>query len=461
MDKEIQVSGKFKIKDIKVYDEIVFDRGYYKKAQEKAEVFLKLIINEEEKYLFKKLYNYHGSPKDIYNNKTNKKEPYQTLRNINTLLCLLFDQVSDIKIIIKFLNNFEIQENYKKVELIDSFHLFVNLVMPHIESKFQSYNFSINPKSWKFIVVKNENCDSKHEKELQAETINEKETEKEFNNIDKGLDLNKNQVIFAYFFSILPIPLTLLLFYSYYLVFGFISNPIYFSITLFIAFIVSLITSISGLINSKKINKKSSKKSKAFFSLGMLICIGYVFFKISGLLIPDNDYAFVLDPADRGTKTGSIKFNFDDKELDVLDVNNMIYKDTIYFYVSVSYQNATLQKLTNVHANILYTRNGNTTWTSFETVLYASKGNSVLDKTYIKNLPNSWKIEAIEAHAQNAHGKECGKNYDYDILLNVEKLTTTGVNIPDLDIKSFSQRNKYYGACSQGAVIAKFRLIKL
>jgi hypothetical protein len=208
-------------------------------------------------------------------------------------------------------------------------------------------------------------------------------------------------------------------------------------------------------------------KKRILLSLGIVLCISLLFFPVYGWIgskenpVSKKSYPFVLDPARRGNGTSSIKFNFSDKELDTIDVNNMRNKDTIYFYVSLSYQNATSENLTNVYAKMLYSRNGNASLTSFETVLYAHKGLSVLDKTYIKNLPNSWKIEHIEAHAQNDHGKECGENYQYDIILNIEKLTTEGVRIPDLDTKESSQRNEYLGGCSQGAVIAKFRLLKV
>lgn len=72
-------------------------------------------------------------------------------------------------------------------------------------------------------------------------------------------------------------------------------------------------------------------------------------------------------------------------------------------------------------------------------------------------MPDAWRIETVQDRCQNDHDDYCnGPQYDYDLPLNIEKPTKSGIPLADLDSKGTSKRNQFIGACSQEHVIVKF-----
>jgi uncharacterized protein YjbI with pentapeptide repeats len=119
-----------------------------KKALDSSRFFLSQ-IDEKSKTLF--IYN---TGKD--NVDDNKRRGFQTIINIQSVLCLFFYNgsglIHNIQHLKKFLKNFDCvgKEMADKI----AFDTFINLVHPHLEAPFNKYKYTINPKTWKFEVSK-------------------------------------------------------------------------------------------------------------------------------------------------------------------------------------------------------------------------------------------------------------------------------------------------------------------
>ncbi len=157
MEGKFNVDTKFNIIEIKDYNTYLGFRGYYRKANNAAKNFDKLLIEDDDKNTFRSLVNYQGGAKDIYNN-TIKDQPFQSLRNINTILCLFFSEhsgkvfkIDDVK---DFLKNLKVQDDDKNIDSISSFSYFIELIRPHLSEEFKKYEYSISPKTWEFKIKK-------------------------------------------------------------------------------------------------------------------------------------------------------------------------------------------------------------------------------------------------------------------------------------------------------------------
>ncbi|NND77041.1 MAG: AAA family ATPase [Flavobacteriales bacterium] len=84
----------------------------------------------------------------------NKRNGYQTLRNIHSILCLFFFSDSglhhELENIKQFLGNFEYKD--KLMSDVNAFEDFMNKVRPFIKEQFREIEINLNPKSWKFEV---------------------------------------------------------------------------------------------------------------------------------------------------------------------------------------------------------------------------------------------------------------------------------------------------------------------
>lgn len=219
MEGKINVDTKFTIKDIDVYDRLLNLGGLHAKANKAAKQFENYLDKKEERSAFQGFVNYLGNGKNIYNNKINQPIPFQSLRNINTILCFFFSEHTGYKYEVKdvktFLKNFEAQEGLKDSNSITSFNSFINLIRPHLSEKFNKYNYTINPKTWEFEVSKiYNNIKTRSKGQSDEQTVDSSSFEKLLNLVKVNLRIVIGVLIFIligilglnYFPSKNPVP---------------------------------------------------------------------------------------------------------------------------------------------------------------------------------------------------------------------------------------------------------------
>lgn len=176
--------------------------------------------------------------------------------------------------------------------------------------------------------------------------------------------------------------------------------------------------------------------------------------------------SFVQDPANKGTGFTSIAQSFSDaNKYNSISAGIPNPQDSKDFYVFMNYQYAATSSndpdLTNVRAYLDYSATsgrGGTTSVTFSGDLTSNSG-SASDPARLTGLPSSWNIQLLSADKINDHHLDaaCGSSYGYDIPIN-GLMSSSGAYIGTLDAYLQSSTNPYYGGCSQGHVVAKFRI---
>jgi len=167
------------------------------------------------------------------------------------------------------------------------------------------------------------------------------------------------------------------------------------------------------------------------------------------------DASFVNDPSTQGNGITSIGFGYSDaNDNNSISANIPSVGDTRDFYVFIDYQNATSSTLNDVRARLTYSGSNSV---SFNGSLSASNGGSASDSATLTGLPSNYELTFVSATKVNTHGSYCGSQYEYNT--SISGLTSSnGALIGSLDTVGESSTNGYTGACSQGHVVAKFRI---
>ncbi|MFV0571715.1 MAG: hypothetical protein ACK5M1_04680 [Xanthomarina gelatinilytica] len=289
-------------------------------------------------------------------------------------------------------------------------------------------------------------------------------------NIEGNSFFKKYRTLMAYFLSALALPLLLVVI----IVLNNDNNIMFFSFFLFLTWLVSTVVTVYGFTITKKRVKKGKVSAVRYtiFSIGLLMSVAYIVYAYLGTRFIFDEFggqtetyygkAFVEDPARLGYGNTSINFTVNgSNDTDELDLNYLKGVDSISFYVFVDYQNATNETLEDARVIVNYVEKGVSKSTKITGELTSLKGGSVTDQTKLINLPDKWKLQLLDAWCSNTHPHEYCPNYAYDLPLNISELTGPhGALLPILDTYGESSANHYTGACSQGHVIAQFRLSK-
>jgi hypothetical protein len=165
--------------------------------------------------------------------------------------------------------------------------------------------------------------------------------------------------------------------------------------------------------------------------------------------------SFVSDPSTQGNGVTSIASGYNDaNDANSLSVSIPNNGDSEEFYVFIDYQNASSSTLEGVRARLTYSGTGTVTFTG---KLTSSNGGNVSDGATLTGLPSSHEIVLISSTKVNTHGSQCGSMYEYNT--SISGLTSSnGALIGSLDNVGQSATNGYTGACSQGHVVAKFKI---
>lgn len=169
------------------------------------------------------------------------------------------------------------------------------------------------------------------------------------------------------------------------------------------------------------------------------------------------DASFVPDPSLQGNGITSIGYDYADaNDNNSIGANISNPQDSQEFYVFIDYQNATNFTLNNVRASLSYS--GNSTVTFNGTLTSSNGGSSAADSAQLTGLPSSWNLQLLSAHKVNTHGgTACPAGYQYNTPIS-GLMSSSGALIGSLDTVGISSTNGYTGACSQGHVVAKFRV---
>lgn len=293
-----------------------------------------------------------------------------------------------------------------------------------------------------------------------------------FLNIKKGSFFQKYRTLIAYFFASFSVPIL----FVFLIFFANQDNAIALGVILQILWFISAIVTVFGIYYTIKYAKATSViiSRLIVYFIGILVSVLMILYIIVGTNyiadelrgipneLPNLNSAFVFDPARLGNGNTSISFDYNvSNQSDELDLGGMADRDTLTFFVFIDYQNAANEMLKNVKTSIKFPKKGYSSKASIFGMLSTStQKESLIDKTYLINLPNSWSLSLVDAHCTNTHSQEECPGYAYNIPLELgEVVSSYGASLPNLDTYGVSKRNGITGACSQGHVVAQFQLI--
>lgn len=164
--------------------------------------------------------------------------------------------------------------------------------------------------------------------------------------------------------------------------------------------------------------------------------------------------SFLSDPSLQGNGITSIGENYTDaNDSDSLNADIPNPGDTQEFYVFIDYQNGGNTILTNVRAYI--ERSGSSS-IEFEGKLTAGNNGSEIDSATLTGLPSSWDIELLSTRKVVQHS-QCPSQYNYNESVNgIESVN--GALIGTLDTYGISSTNGHSGGCSQGHIVANYKI---
>lgn len=293
-----------------------------------------------------------------------------------------------------------------------------------------------------------------------------------FLNIKKGSFFQKYRTLIAYFFASFSVPIL----FIFLIFFANQDNAIALGVILQILWFISAIVTVFGIYYTIRYAKATSViiSRLIVYFIGILISVlmilyiivgtNYIADELGGIPneLPNQNSAFVFDPARLGNGNTSISFDYNvSNQSDELDLGGMADRDTLTFFVFIDYQNAANEMLKNVKTSIKFPKKGYSSKASIFGMLSTStQEESLIDKTYLINLPNSWSLSLVDAHCTNTHSQEECLGYAYNIPLELgEVVSSYGASLPNLDTYGVSKRNGITGACSQGHVVLQFQLI--